>query len=478
MQKHDFSTTLAILGYALVYLISSLTVWSGTFAFLSATTASSCASALQEPSTVRSIAYCLAYLLGGLLAARPGLPSRVLPLVGGSTLLAGIGLAVFMQDETTVLLVASALLGVGSASFFMTWELVFSRQPHESLLRSIGIAAIVSSAIYLGLSAWPAILPCMTALIGVGATVLGCILARNPHSPMQKPYRALMPSNAKQVVCALGKPTLCVAAYGFVHSVVRSVSFSQEAIADIVNVVFALGILISGVVLLALHHASRSGLQLTTLYRVAFPIAVTGFIALPFLGEVYCGIFVIFVTLAFSVLISMLMVSCIRMGTELGVNPVSLFGLSSFVVYLFSFIGSHYGIGAAEETRFGVPHIFLIAFFSMYMLALVYFAIRDRKAPAPVAASNVSEAKDALTTEELCRLLAAAFSLTPRERDVLCLYATGRDAPYISEKLSISENTVRTHQRSFYRKMGIHNKQELLDLLEKTAAGAAGDSHT
>ena len=46
------------------------------------------------------------------------------------------------------------------------------------------------------------------------------------------------------------------------------------------------------------------------------------------------------------------------------------------------------------------------------------------------------------------------------------MLAKGRDVPSIAKQLFISENTVRSHSKSIYRKLKIHSKQELLDLLE------------
>ncbi len=67
----------------------------------------------------------------------------------------------------------------------------------------------------------------------------------------------------------------------------------------------------------------------------------------------------------------------------------------------------------------------------------------------------------------LARSLAACFGLTAREEEVLCLVLTGRTTTYISETLSISRNTVNTHIRHLYQKIGIHDRQELLDYAYK-----------
>lgn len=51
--------------------------------------------------------------------------------------------------------------------------------------------------------------------------------------------------------------------------------------------------------------------------------------------------------------------------------------------------------------------------------------------------------------------------LTPRERDVLDELALGRSNGEIAAALSVSVETVRTHARSVFRKLGVHNRREL-----------------
>lgn len=60
--------------------------------------------------------------------------------------------------------------------------------------------------------------------------------------------------------------------------------------------------------------------------------------------------------------------------------------------------------------------------------------------------------------------LAERFFLTAREKEVLSLLIAGRNGPYISERLFISENTVKSHIRHIYTKLDVHDRQELLDL--------------
>jgi DNA-binding CsgD family transcriptional regulator len=58
-------------------------------------------------------------------------------------------------------------------------------------------------------------------------------------------------------------------------------------------------------------------------------------------------------------------------------------------------------------------------------------------------------------------------NLTSREAEVIRAMIQGRTLPEIAERYVISINTVRTHYRHAYKKLNIHKKGELLDILEQ-----------
>lgn len=68
--------------------------------------------------------------------------------------------------------------------------------------------------------------------------------------------------------------------------------------------------------------------------------------------------------------------------------------------------------------------------------------------------------------EALCAKAARTYDLTRREEDVLRLLVEGRTAPQIAEELVVSPNTVKTHVRNLYRKLGINRRADLACRLE------------
>ena len=67
--------------------------------------------------------------------------------------------------------------------------------------------------------------------------------------------------------------------------------------------------------------------------------------------------------------------------------------------------------------------------------------------------------------EERLSSLSLIDPLSARECEVTDLMRHGNTVAAIARRLYISENTVRGHTKSIYRKLGIHSKQELIDLL-------------
>lgn len=93
---------------------------------------------------------------------------------------------------------------------------------------------------------------------------------------------------------------------------------------------------------------------------------------------------------------------------------------------------------------------------------------------APVAAKAAADGNAAGETSELearVALAAARFRLSPREQEVLAIWATGHTGAYIEKQLFISKNTVKTHLNHIYAKTKTANREELLELLEGLDVG-------
>ena len=92
--------------------------------------------------------------------------------------------------------------------------------------------------------------------------------------------------------------------------------------------------------------------------------------------------------------------------------------------------------------------------------------------PDPAGAAGLSGVEEiALSPAELAReeRLRADFGLSAREAQVAVLIAQGRSKAAIARQLYVSENTVRTHAKNAYSKLGVCSKTELEALLRGLA---------
>lgn len=176
-----------------------------------------------------------------------------------------------------------------------------------------------------------------------------------------------------------------------------------------------------------------------------------------FFGIMRAGIFIIQVWVL--ILLS-------EAATEQSLPPFYLYGALAIVYLLPHIVGdlTAYLIlvftGTPAESGLVGWALLAIIFTSTVLILLL---MRNRTFEVSVKpATKVAEQSD-----ERINILHEVYGLSERESEVVQLYAQGRSARSISEKLFISESTVRTHLKRIYTKLDVHSRQELLDKLDE-----------
>ena len=94
--------------------------------------------------------------------------------------------------------------------------------------------------------------------------------------------------------------------------------------------------------------------------------------------------------------------------------------------------------------------------FSEVMLIGLQWILQDTAAPV------LSDAVASLLTR-----LPADITLNPREREVLSAILAGVPRKEIAAQMSLSENTIKTHTRNLYKKLGVSSRQDLYALINE-----------
>ncbi len=68
---------------------------------------------------------------------------------------------------------------------------------------------------------------------------------------------------------------------------------------------------------------------------------------------------------------------------------------------------------------------------------------------------------------QACAKVGERYHLTRRESEVLGELAYGHSSTYIAEVLFISTNTVRTHMKNIYRKLGVGSREDVIEILRR-----------
>ena len=80
--------------------------------------------------------------------------------------------------------------------------------------------------------------------------------------------------------------------------------------------------------------------------------------------------------------------------------------------------------------------------------------------------SDASEVRGKGRFIRRCESIAKMYLLSARETEVLILLAKGRGMNHIREELVISEGTAKTHISHVYKKLDVHSRHELIELIE------------
>lgn len=509
-------------GYAFFLTVNATSLWGGIFPFLP----------VEFQTTEVTLTFFLAQALsfwGAFCASAFG--SYFFPrearrmMVSLSALLVFFGSAcligaMYLVDFTLILVAGGGvLLGIGCAGMFMLWQRYFASLPSERgnlrLIVGTALAPLSYFALYLVPIALTAYLIPLVFVPLCGLCVALSVREMKTDQPMFEDIPRQHPRIYRRVVKNYWRAALCVGSLAFASGVIRGIALLHEEISMVVNVSSMLGALISAVVLLVLWFRISFRFSLTSVFRVAYPLLITGFLLLPFLGSGYLNIFSAVTYMIFSLVLMLMMMQCAQISRDRGINPVFIYAFFGMIVYLMQSLGFLLGWLSESIDFMGFDPLALVAMASSYVLGLTLFVAsgtlfkqlsplsssevdpieflpletRVRQQGQPEEGAAVGDAasmgvdkgkrkvrrnrpstsqdygiiRDRISKQ--CFALKDLHGLSSRETEVMELIARGNSMAAIAERLFISENTVRTHSKHIYAKLNIHKRQDLLDML-------------
>ncbi|WP_294438684.1 response regulator transcription factor [uncultured Slackia sp.] len=268
-----------------------------------------------------------------------------------------------------------------------------------------------------------------------------------------------------------------------------------------------IALLVSTLFTLAIAFISVVGprrISISFFYRWMCPALVLGFAAIILFGDTLGSY------LAFTMSVAARFAFCLitqmyfaRVTSENKMTAVQAYGWGWISVHLGDFLGVLATAAFAEAIADSMITLDQVAAASMAALVVAtMFVIDDKRsfaspadnlvakdastandsadiqasgttaAPKPTNSAKTAEDESAmdadpstLSTDDRIASIAQEYGLTRRESEVFALLARGRSVPYVRDALVISRETAATHAKHIYAKLGVHSRQELIDLV-------------
>lgn len=414
-----------------------------------------------------------------------------------SFMLSGAALLYFLafrfgQGTDGLAVGAGLLLGGASALFFLLWELFYVTEGQQRALICIPLSAAMSVALYLAISLLPPV-----AMAFVTVTVLPFLaLASLQKSLAEIEMDAVPPLTRAGLHRAIGdlwRPSLCVGILGFSQKLVGSVGSSGAGS----SLAVLLGFAAAALLVVALELFLSKGFDILHIYQLLFPALTIVFLLPSLFGQQYAPLLDAFLMFGFEVLNLLLIITCAVYTVRNGLPPAPLYALCIAPVLFAMTLGSWAGalLGPAASSDFNHWASVILSCIVLLSVVLVLATRGKGKAPASMTDAELlnrapkapgKEGGRAPLSDTACTPDAAVgampddrdaavgaylreHGLSPREIEVAELLAKGHTVSAIAGKLFISENTTRGHTKSIYKKLGVHSRQELVDLGDQLA---------
>lgn len=308
-------------------------------------------------------------------------------------------------------------------------------------------AAVKAGALYDDESPWAAPLPLDSTRAGLPKRTAHSRLADIPF----------LPRAAAAVFCFC----FVIQLISTSHAKLGTMTIHENSAWMLFFVVFLLVAAITRLSLVVMERIRSFRSEL--FYRIAFAFAIMACVAFAVVPDIPAGIVYIGIYTAYAfILLTAWTLSWSSVALK-GEKPDRVFAvlfMAELAAFLAGFLvsqaaGALGGDGAAAWT----------SLLAAGLLVLSYCFVLPERDLVPYSPQVARLNREGL--QGRCQVLAEEYGLTEREAEIFTLLARGRDVLFIEQDLKISRNTVKTHRKNIYRKLGIHTQQELLSLIEE-----------
>lgn len=357
-------------------------------------------------------------------------------------------------------------MGTGIAAGFIQWLLIIVDRPTKEieLLLFIASAFSIFSGVLIGFIPirWRFVL---FSVVLVPTTIF--LLWRNTRR-IGGISRTIPPKQVKggqkRLISSLAIPIICAVVLVLVAPV-ASTTYISIGDQDLIRVILAQVANLTALIILALiYYGLKRKVSIFNAYCMLLPVLASSVLVASFF-EPEQRWFVLFLgDICFCVVSFLMMLTSCSIAKQLNVSTTIVYGLLGGFVYLARTPEALLIVYPAHPLS-GLTS-FAIAALLLYVLTIPTFFLPFLRRQS----ERLCRVESRLTSSDLanaCDVISRLHGLPQRQREVFKLLIGGHSVGHIAEALSLSENTVKTYRKTIYATLGVHSKQELLDLVHK-----------
>lgn len=370
------------------------------------------------------------------------------------------------------LLFGGVCLGAGDAVMVLLWARFCKTLTLRHVYLFVLVCNIASLAVYLLMTFLPpaAVVPA-AAVMFIASSV--CVKkSLDVRTPVESEYSRPV---ARSAVTRLWRPVFGTAVFYFMSGLMMQVSGQQQLpLATVQQTSIITSAIVVALLLLPAIFMKKL-FNIARLYKMALPLSAAGFLLLPILWNAAGGIVNAFAQLGTMVAGIILWCMLADMARDTRLPSTLVFSIALACTNAAHLAGLLVGFFSSARFTSGDLTLTVVALVSLYllsMLSLLLFKEHEVHPEETAIPSSTVVVHEEQWFAARCDQIATDHELTSRETEIFALLAQGRTVHGISEKLFVSENTVKSHIKSIYQKLGIHLRSELIELVNEGNEGS------
>lgn len=385
----------------------------------------------------------------------------------GAALLQMGGLLLVLANDPTFTFLGCLLVGLGQSALVITWALWLLRHTPYEFLALLIAGFLTAGALEVLLSL---LQNHATIALSLGAPLASAVCAAITSRRRWPAYRSYQRSSRFKLDGRFALNLALFFIYSFIARQLTDAWMAQSTADSLATFEFCGGLGTAATAAWAwatrrmYRDQRRSGLYLF----LAFPLVIAAAYLSTSLEGVHSTLYVIPLFTIRKTLLLFTLMAAIHYFS--GRDRLLCFAISMACVEIGNLAQT--AIGRIVEmapipTDVWTSIIFCIVLVLMFVIPLLIVWPGRASAPSPDVASDEERQRQAHA--QALAELAAHHNLTGREREVLEVLDTGRNAEYIARTLYIAHSTAKSHIAHIYQKTGLNSQQLLMDVVEQRA---------